>query len=372
MNKITNIKLGFASNDIISLRQLQALLFLEIFGFAIIALPRIMAGYASQDGWLSVLASGFLVLPMVVIICYIIRKFAGFSFFALCSHILGKPLGFVLSVIFSARLVLLSASNLYIFGDIIRQTMLPKTPTSIVFAVMIFISAYAASKGFETRARMAEILIFVVLLPLFFVFVVVFKDTELSNLAPAFSATPQGIGQGAVQSFFAFAGIEVMLLVAPYIKNTKRIMRYSVQLVVVMIIFMTIVTVIAIARFGAIAIMQHAWPVLKMMDLTSWPGAIVDRQGAFVMTFWIVSAFANINASLFFSSLLLKDAIKKGTHFKYIMIFLPIIGILAYLPRSNTYIFELYEKLNFILGIFSMVALPLLLFIFGVRRKVYE
>jgi spore germination protein len=81
------------------------------------------------------------------------------------------------------------------------------------------------------------------------------------------------------------------------------------------------------------------------------------------MTFWIISAYAIINAALFFSSLLLKDVAKKGTHTHYIIICIPAIAILAGIPQNLNELYEYFNLYNNTLGTATMAALPLLLLI---------
>ena len=354
---------GFALNNKISLRQLQALLFLEVFGFGVTALPRRVAESAGHDGWISVLAAVVMIMPAVLIISHITKLARGQSFHDFACSVISKPLGIVISLIFCVRLILLAAFNLRIFAEITRQTMLPTTPFAVVFVSMLMLAAYGASKGIETRARMAEVLILVVLLPLIFVFGISGRDIDFTNLAPVLVNPLENIVSGSFSAFFAFSGIEVLLLVSPYLSRPKHLTKSAGQIVITIGIFMTIVTAVTIARFGPDGIIHQMWPVLKMMDTISLPGSIIDRQGALIMTFWIISAYATINAALFFSSLLLKDVVGRGQHSGYILALVPIITILAHLPENLVTVYDYYGMANSTFGLATMVGIPILLFI---------
>jgi len=361
---------GFALNNKISLRQLQALLFLEVFGFGVTALPRRVAENAGQDGWVSVLAATVMIIPMVMVIGYITKLAGGMSFHDFACRIISKPLGIIISLIFCVRLVLLATFNLRIFAEITRQTMLSATPFAVIFVSMLLLAAYGAAKGIETRARMSEILILVVLLPLIFVFGISGRDIDITNLAPVMVASPTNIAAGSFSAFFAFSGIEVLLLVSPYLSRPKHVMKSAGQVAITIGIFMTIVTAVTIARFGPEGIVHQMWPVLKMMDTISLPGSIIDRQGALIMTFWIISAYATINAALFFSSLLLKDVVGRGQHSGYILALVPIIAILAHLPENLVTVYDLHTLANSTFGLATMVGIPLLLFIIAKIRGI--
>ena len=361
---------GFALNNKISLRQLQALLFLEIFGFGVTALPRRVAESAGQDGWASVLVAIALIIPMVMIISHITKLARGMSFHDFACSVITKPLGIVISLVFCARLVLMAAFNLRIFAEITRQTMLPATPFAVIFVSVLMLAAYGAAKGIETRARMAEILILVGLLPLIFVFGISGRDIDITNLAPVMVAPFENIISGSFSAFFAFSGVEVLLLVSPYLSRPKHLAKSATQVTIAIGAFMVIVTAVTIARFGPEGIIHQMWPVLKMMDTVSLPGSIIDRQGALIMTFWIISAYATINAALFFSSLLLKDVVGRGQHSGYILALVPIIAILAHLPENLVTVYDWHMLANSTFGLATMVGIPILLFIIAKIRGI--
>ena len=359
----------FALNNKISLRQLQALLVLEIFGFGVTALPRRAAEHAGQDGWISVaLATGFIIFA-AAIMANITNLFPGLSFYAICGKILGRPLGALVALVFCLRLVFMAAFNLRIFAEITRQTMLPATPFPLIFVSMLGIAAYGAGKGIESRARVAEVLILIVLLPLILVFGISGRDIDFSNLMPVMATPPASILSGGFTSFFAFSGVEALLIVGPFLARPKHLTKSSIQALAVTGIFMTAITAMTIARFGPSNVVHQMWPVLKMMDTVSLPGSVIDRQGALIMTFWIISAYATINAALFFSSLLLKDVVKTGRHSFYILGLIPIIAFAAHLPSNLEQVYNYFNLANATVGAATMAGLPLLLFIIAKIRR---
>lgn len=360
---------GFSQNNKISLRQLQALLILEVFGFGVVDLPRRLTGFAGHDGWASVLFAVIFIIILTAIMTHTVKLFPETSFYELSREILSRPIGVVVSLLFALRLILLAAFNLRIFAEIINQIMLPTTPFAVIFASMLMIAAYGAAKGMETRARMAEVLILIALLPLGFVFVMSGRDIDFSNLMPLMVTPFENILTGSLSAFFAFSGIEVLLLVGPFLARPKHLTKSSIQAVATIGIFMIIITVATIARFGHANVVHQMWPVLKMMDTVGLVGSVIDRQGVFIMTFWIISAYATINAALFFSSLLLKDVVKKGRHSWYILGFIPIIAIIAYLPANLTAVFRYFDLINSTLGVTTMVIVPLLLLLVSKIRR---
>jgi len=359
---------NFALNDKISLRQVQALLFLAVFGFGITSLPRRVAESAGQNGWLGVVIATLVAVLLVWIITAVTRMHPGQTFYEYICKILTKPVGILVCLFLCARLVLLASFNLRIFAEITRSILLPTTPYFVIFGAILALAAYGASKGMEARARLAEILILIAIIPLVAVFALSFREIDFENLLPIFDTSLEGVTNASYTALFAFNGVDMLLLISPFLARPKSLTKSAKGVVATIGGFMVAITTITIARFGADNIVHHTWPVLKMMDTTSMPGAIIDRQGALIMTFWIISAYAIINAALFFSSLLLKNVVNKGNHIHYILICLPIIAIIAALPSDLSQVYEHFDSYNNTFGLGAMVALPIILLIAGRLR----
>ena len=359
-----------ALNDKISLRQLQILLVLDILGTGVTALPRTAASYAAQDGWVSVLFAALAACAVAFMAATLAGRFPSMSFPHYTEALWPRPLAAIIGLALTAKLVLNCALELRIFGEIVRHTMLPETPFAVVCALMLLVSAYAAAKGYETRARIAEILIFVVAVPLVVIFTLAARESDYTNLMPVLDTPVQDIANGAAHSAFAFTGVELILLAFPYLAKPQKARRAAVSAVAITGVVMAAVTAMTIARFSPAGVLPRAWPVLDMMDAIDLPGSFVERQEALMMSFWIVSLFAVVNAGLFFSSLLLRDITRRGKHYQYVLGLTPIVFALSLLPRGMTQTYALLRTLNHTVGTaFYLGVIPLLLLTAIARRK---
>jgi spore germination protein len=356
-------------NDKISIRQLQILLMLEIFGVGVIILPKKVSQYANQDGWIIIILATLLAMFYAYIITSIAQMFPKQSFTEYSSKILSKPVGVILTFGFILKILINIAMELRFFGEIIKKTILPETPFYIICFVMLSIGGYAASKGFETRARIAEILILIVLLPIA-IFSLSLKDIDFSNLLPMLQTPTNEYFKGAYFTVIAFTGIEFCLLVYPYMNNPKKVQRGVLEVIGYIGIFMLVITVITIAKFGPDNLKRQNWPVLEMMEMINLPGSFIERQDALIISFWIISVFAIVNAGLFFSSILLKDVIKRGKHSHYILVCLAIIFAISFIPNNVNDILNIMNAVFLTLGISYLFIIPFLLLIVAKIRRI--
>lgn len=359
----------FSNNNLISLRQLKLLLILDIFGMGITILPRKLAEYGGQNGWLIIAISLGLAIICLFIINGLASIFPNESFYDYTSKIIGKPLGALISLGFILKILISVAFEIRIFSEILKELMLFNTPSWIIAFSMLGLGGYMASKGYEARGRIAEILIFIVFIPLAFVLFITLFDVDFSNLKPFLKEIEaSNIINGSIYSLFYFSGLEFILLVYPYIKEKKEIKKITFKGLIFVGIIMILISIITISKFGKYNLVHQMWPVLEMMDTIDLPGSFVERQEAFTMTFWIISIFMIVNAGVFFSSLIFKDTIKKGTHTVYICICLPIIYLLAFIPKNIGQVYDLMDKFYKIIGPVYLFIIPLILLILAKIR----
>jgi len=299
-------------NEKISLRQLQALIIISAMGTGVIVLPRRVAEYAGQDGWMIVI--GLTILAMIVgaLVVTAARLRPADTFIESTSYFLTRPVAFILGSALWVKLVLSAGLELRAFLLVVHEVLLRHTPIYVTGGIMLILSAYAAVKGMETRARVAEVLLALMVLPFAFILVLALIDTDWSNLQPVLTTPPQTLANGTLRLGFMFTGLECLLLVSPYISPKKKMRRAVVSALGIAGIVITIISVLTLASFGR-GVVDRPWPVLSMMDMLSLPGAFIDRQEALVFSFWIVTTFALVNALVFFGGVLIKDCMTRGS-----------------------------------------------------------
>ena len=355
-------------NNKISLRQLQVLLILDIFGTGVVILPRRITSLANQDGWILIVFATIFALFSAFLISKLAKMFPNDSFVSYNQKVFGKVIAFLITISFVLKILINGAMEIRLFGEIVNSTLLFNTPFYVVSASLILTSAYISAKGYESRARIAEILIFVVFIPLFFVFSIAATDSDFTNLAPVLTTPFPTLLYGGFLSTIAFSALPFGLIAFPYLNNHKKAFKAASVAIIVVAVFMLGVSAITIAKFGAIETQRQMWPVLEMMDIIDIPGSFIERQDALVMSIWIISVFCIINASLFFSSILLRDCFKKGSHGFYILISAIIIFSTAFIPKNIIAVFQIMDFMFITFGVAFLFIIPLLLVIVGKVR----
>lgn len=353
----------FSDNQKISLRQLQVLLILDMFGTTVITLPRKTAEYASQDGWIIVIGIVLLMILYAFIISTLCNMFKGETIVEFGRKLLPKFLYYIVIWGLLIKIIVGTAMELRVFSEIVTQMLLYNTPVQVIIITLLLTATLVARRGFETRARLAEILIVLMFVPLFSILFVIILQPNFINLLPILKTPPSDIIRGIGQLGFSFHGLEFLFLVYPFLGNKKNTRRAILEAVSILGIAMFIITLITITRFGPEDVKQQIWPVLQLMQAIDLPGSFMERQDAFIISFWILSVFMLVSAGLHFTSIIFAKLSKATESFHFVLPLIPILYIMALLPQNIAETYSVMEAFEKYFGIAYLVVIPILLII---------
>ena len=354
-NKISNV-------------QLVAILLLDVFCIALFTLPHVAANLAGADGWMLIVGAAVVITGFAAIIHALCVRFPGMGFHAFSREILGRVLAAILSIAFAIKLVLGAGLLLRQFAALINQTTLIRTPQPVVIGAMVLVAAYAAYKGIEARARLSEILIWFVFVPLLIVMAVAATRGDFSRLQPAFQTPPQEILTGSLRLLLFFQGLEILLLIYPYLTKPTAARKYVFSGIGILGILMIILTIVTFAVASPAMAARTTWPVWQIVDSINIPESFAERQGALLIAFFVILSFSFINSGLFFSKKLLSDTfnIKKCGPL-LIIVSLAVFAIAA-APLDAEIAEILAAVLNFSFGaLFAL--LPIFLLVIAIIKK---
>ena len=363
-------------NEKISLRQLQALIIISAIGTGVIVLPRRAAEYAGSDGWMIVLGLTILAMIIGALVATAARLRPTNSFIESTGYFLTRPVAYFLGVVLWLKLVLAAGLELRAFLLVVQVVLLRHTPIAVTSLTMLAVAAYAAVKGIETRARMAEVLLALMIIPFGLLIVLAVMDIDWSNLQPVFTTPPETLLHGTLRLGFMFTGLECLLLASPYISPEKKMRRAVISALGFAGLIITVITVLTIAKFGQ-GVVDRPWPVLAMMDMLNLPGAFIERQEALMFSFWIITTFALLNALLFFGGVLIKSCLwpRHNTEHKHrpsranriwqigVLITTVLVFAVSCIPWDEAAIYQRMDFMYLTLGLFFLVLLPIILII---------
>ena len=370
----------FSANNKISLRQFQILLIFDTLNIFTVLLPSRLSRISGNDSIFLIIFGYIFSVISLFFITNISSLFPFSSFSNYTAHLLGKSLSCILTIVFSVKIIITAALSLNLFSQIINSTILFSTPPAVISLLLLLFSSYSAAKGYEVRARMAEILIFFFLIPLSFVYILTLSDTDFSAISPLLLTDKRTLFSGSVFALFSFSSLEFIFLAYPYVVSSQYIRRSAFSALSFSALALFFIVFLTVSRFGAAETASLDIPVIEIMDTIDFSTIFIERQNALVMTVWIISSFMIINGGIFFSALLIKDLTclfsPKGIinsiaspNIPFIIISAVLIFLISFIPHDIPEIIGIFDKINYTLSLFYLYILPVILIIAARVRK---
>jgi spore germination protein len=359
----------FSSNEKISIRQLQILLILTLFSSVNLILPRIVTEYGEQNGWMIVIGATCLTVFYGYVITTLGKLFPDKTIVEYSCEILSKPIGILLCFALVFKEMIFASFEIRLFGELVKQTLLKDTPIEVIMIVMLFAVVYLTRKGYEARARIGEIIIFLALAPIILVLFFAFSEVQLDRLAPIFTLNYKDFFIGSVWISMMMTGVEILYIGIAYLRKTKYVTKAVTQSIIFVGILNLVIVLITVGVFGPLETSRQIWPVMSIMQVIELPGAFIARQDALMMSFWILTSFTLINCYIFFISILLSRIIKAKNANWLNLIVLPFIYIISLIPNNVPHTFEMMKTMIKYTGIIFVLPVPLLLLAITKIRK---
>ncbi len=359
-----------STKEKISTSQMITLLMSTILGVGILSLPRNLADEVKGSGFIVIIISTFICIFLGYCMYKVVYRFQNKSLMQISSSILNKPIAYLICIIFIIYYLINMSMVARIFGEVVKMYMLKKTPIEVIMISMLFVCAYGSRKGIEGIARISQIIFFLMMIPILFIFFFSLESADFTNLMPIFNINLSKMLPTVFLTTFAFSGFETMLVLGMFMRDPKdgfKIQWISLSVVGIGSVFFTIVS---IAIFGQVETAHLMWPTLTIVKVIDIPGAFLENLDALIMGAWTLNIFITICVFFFCTSLIMGDMLncKEINHFDYAII--PIVYILALYPDNLAHVYDLLSN-KYTVGVqlLAFAGIPFILFLFSKFSK---
>ena len=363
----------YSENYKITLRQFKRLIVLDFFGIISLLVPYIIVNTAGYDGLLAILFGAIFLFVYFLIMLFYAKNIEN-DYLSFSRRNVGKLVTFLFSAMMLAKLLFSLVIVIKLFTEVISLTILKGYNPKAIVVPMVVVGAYLAYKGEEVRARFAEVLYFIILIPALLLLLFGLRNVELANLTPVFGQNISYSLLGGFTFFLLFNCLECILIVAPRIQPVRKrnakprsmfksMISYGGQgllFVVVLSLLFFVLTVGAIGERGASASM---WSTISIIQLLEFPSSIVSRQDSLFLALWLISIFSLISGLLYYCNYYLKDMFMvKKEHYTYPFL-ATMVSLLAFVPINLELLFKAYMWYITYIGLPQSILLPLIVII---------
>ena len=352
--------------------QIKALIVSSIIGVGVLSLPNQLANAMDKDGWIAILLTALLIFPIVLVMIQIFEDNPNKDIFQIGNETFGKPLFTLCLVIYLAYYIAISAYIARTLGELIKAFLLFQTPIRLISFIFILTVAYAAISEIDVIARLAYILYPLTIGFAIILILVALPGSDFTNILPMFQSDLRQLPNGIRNTIFSYAGFDILLFALPYAENKsrKRLVKasiYSIGIVTVIYIalFMLTLTQLSVAQIKA-----DPYPLLLITKLVDLPGYFLQNLDGVIMTIWIMVIFSTMLPMYYSSGKILSKIFNTKSHSIFILILLPIIFLVAFIPDTIVELDIIMPLIINILGTLVLAIIPLALFLVGrIKRR---
>ncbi|MGE5543521.1 MAG: GerAB/ArcD/ProY family transporter [Bacillota bacterium] len=300
-------------NGKISQRQLAYLFFTVLIATVVFYNPQIVVGTVGRDAWITALLGSVWGLLVMVVIVALGRRFPDKTMTGYFPQIIGKPLGTVLSLLYTVWFLFVGAGLASEFALFMNTTIMPDTPGVVFIVTFMAVAFYAVSRGLEVFVRVNELLVWAIVASMIIVVALPWEFMDLRRLLP--------IGETSVGNLIATSLIagtwrgEVFLagMFLPALVTMKNTTRNLAITVVLIGFFLMAVQVSTVAVFGSQIVGDIELPAFSLARLIS-TARVLDRLEALVVVIWVFATFIKICAFLYCANRAVADTMGFQEH----------------------------------------------------------
>ena len=346
----------FAENDRISKRQTTRLLIFDLLGYSAISLPGMLAKVAGRDGVFSMILGILFGFFYLLLLNQVIKK-TDTTYEALLINGFGKVLGTIFLVFYALFFLLLAGKVAASFTELVVTELLEQKFHLILFLIL-FLAFYGVCGGIECRARVYEILFWILLVPLGLLFLCAIPSVQVDYWTPVFSSSVSGVLEGGYDVFLSFFALAFLPFLAEFVVKKDHVYQSGRAALFLVGGIILVLYLILLGMFGAKALLTVKYPAVTMMSLVQMTGGFLKRTDTILFGIWFFTLFALLSSLIFFGGRIMSGLImkKKGSLWGMLASTVFVYGMAELFYRRE-------ELLDFFELAFRYVGMPLVVLI---------
>lgn len=306
--------------------------------------PSILVEPLGSAYWMAPLINGILSFIPIYLMIKVITIYKNKNLHDCILHLFGKYIGNCISTIlllFGIGALIVDSA---VYVDIISTMYFTKTPTLIIYAVLMTVSAYIAKKGLEHLGTISWLVLFYILNSLFVALLFSLQDINSHFLFPIFGPGVWDVIKGSSSHVSIYAEFFYMGLIAPYIVSAKAFKKgtlIGLSTVSILICFSFLIFLFVFDYEGLKMVNYPFHELIRLVRL-----GFLTNVETFFFPFWVIATFIRFSFYLYLISLFF-GGIFNIKNFEYLIPTIATITvILGMAPESPTFtIFTLRDAL---------------------------
>lgn len=356
--------------EVISASQLFAMIFLFEMGTALVVPIGLESGHAVWISILFALPGGIL---LYLVYTYLYRQYPKLIISGYTQKILGRFLGWPLSLLYIPIFMYNGSRNLREAGDLLIASSYDRTPIFIINAMMVIAVIYILRKGIEVFSRTAEIYLLIIFaMGLICCFVVIAAGLiKFENLFPLHAKDWKEALISAYPNIWIFPYGELVCFttILTHISKFRVAKRTGIAAIMLSGLLLSFTHAIEISALGTDIYARATFPLFTTITLVNLAN-FIQRLDALVMLTLIIGVFFKMTIYCYAAMAVTADLFKVKDMRK-LAVPIGIVVLFSSFASAENYSIHLEEGKVFMKYILTYMCagIPILLFIVHYIRK---
>ncbi|GAE92401.1 spore germination protein [Gracilibacillus boraciitolerans JCM 21714] len=258
-----------------------------IIGIGVISLPQKVASVTmAADGWISLLIGGIITIIITWSVAKLSSSFPNQSFLTFSSLIVTKPVAILLTFLFAAISLNITALEIRDIADISKHYLLRETPIEVISLTFFLIIIYAVANSRVGLFRLNALFLPFVLVIAIIVIVFNIKWFNIGHLLPAFETSISGYVEGVKQSVLSYAGFGILWFYIALVRKPEKTAQLAVFGLSIPIVLYLLLYITCILVFGNSATSNLHYSTVELAKTVIIPGGgILERFESIFLLF---------------------------------------------------------------------------------------
>lgn len=286
----------------IGIREYIAIILLTIGTKLTDDLPAIFYNSLYNAAWMAPIISGVISIVPIYLLMKTMKYYNEKSLLEIIVHLLGKYIGFIiifgLWIILSAGIIIDSA----IYTDIIGSMYFNRTPTIVLYMILIGVCIYGAKHGLEQIGSMAKAMIPYIKISLFVALILTMVEGNFAFLFPFFGPGEWDVVKESTLRISIYGDILYLSLLTPYIRKTKDFTKGTWIAFFILILELTVAILAYMLLFDYQAAKLLNYPYHEAIRYINI--GFLTNMETFLFPFWVIATFIRFAVYFYLNGLL--------------------------------------------------------------------
>ncbi len=282
------------------------------------------------------------------IILKLFKNFANSDIIDVAEYLGGKILKIIIGILFIAYFIIISATQLRNFCEILKLIYFPQVPISLLIILFLIIAVLANKFGDTAITRINLIIVPLVMINLLVAFFCISIRFVPERIFPILGYGVNETFFSGATNLFAFTGLSYIYFLQPLLKDTQKFKKISFIGIGISAIYLFLSITTLLFSFADVLSINEISPIYVLVRGADW-GRFIQRPDSVFFLGWILCMMSYISINIMMVSTVLKKLGNLNSKFPLAYISSGIMFIVAILPKNmaeivfiENYIFKYY------------------------------